>query len=268
MLVRISGEEAAEFLNGLVTCDVLVLEKKQAAFGALLSPQGKILFDFFVIRDEHGFLIDIDAASREDFIKRLMFYRLRRKVEIGFEEQFQSVLVSWGDALEIDGALSVADPRLGEAGQRHYCKSVPPTTQEDYARHRISLGLPEGGVDFQFGDAFPHEALMDQFGGVDFQKGCYVGQEVVSRMQHRGTARKRILKVHSNSNLPESGTDVLAGGKTVGTLGSVNGDIGLAVLRMDRIVLAKKEGLPLMAGDIIIEAEIQSWANFDWPVKA
>lgn len=267
-LVRISGEEATEFLNGLITCDVLVLAEKQAAFGALLSPQGKILFDFFVIRDEHGFLIDIDAASRDEFIKRLMFYRLRRKVEIGIEEEFQTVLVSWGDALEIDDAQSITDPRLEEAGQRHYCKSTPQTTQDDYARHRIFLGLPEGSVDFQFGDAFPHEALMDQFGGVDFQKGCYVGQEVVSRMQHRGTARKRILKVHSDSNLPESGTDVLADTKTVGTLGSVSGNIGLAILRMDRVVSAKEEGLPLMAGDTIIEADIQSWAKFDWPVKA
>ncbi|PCI04425.1 MAG: folate-binding protein YgfZ [Hyphomicrobiales bacterium] len=267
-LVRIGGEEAADFLNGLITCDALVLEEQQAAFGALLSPQGKILFDFFAVRDEHGFLIDIDGASRDDFIKRLMFYRLRRKVEIGFEEEFQSVLVSWGDALEINDALSITDPRLEEAGQRHYCKAVPQPTGDDYARHRISLGLPEGGADFQFGDAFPHEALMDQFGGVDFQKGCYVGQEVVSRMQHRGTARKRILKIHSDSNLPESGTDVLAGGKIVGTLGSISGNIGLATLRLDRIVLAKEEGLPLMAGDIIIEAEIQSWAKFDWPVKA
>lgn len=267
-LVRISGEESADFLNGLITCDVLVLAEKQTAFGALLSPQGKILFDFFVIRDEHGFLIDIDGASRDDFIKRLMFYRLRRKAEIGFEEQFQTVLASWGEPLDIDDALSFTDPRLGEAGQRHYCKAVPQATQDDYARHRISLGLPEGGSDFQFGDAFPHEALMDQFGGVDFQKGCYVGQEVVSRMQHRGTARKRILKVHSDSNLPENGTDVLAGGKPVGALGSVSGNIGLAILRLDRIVSAKKERLPMMAGDTIIEAEIQSWANFDWPVKA
>ncbi|MBL4892335.1 MAG: folate-binding protein YgfZ [Rhizobiaceae bacterium] len=267
-LVRIGGEEAADFLNGLITCDVLVLAEKEAAFGALLSPQGKILFDFFVVRDAHGFLIDIDEASRDDFIKRLMFYRLRRKVEIGFEEDFQLVLASWGDVLEIEDALSIADPRLEEAGQRHYCKSAQQTTQDDYARHRISLGLPEGGSDFQFGDAFPHEALMDQFGGVDFQKGCYVGQEVVSRMQHRGTARKRILKVHSDSNLPESGTNVLAGGKPVGTLGSVSGNIGLAVLRLDRIVSAKEEGLPLTTGDANIEAEIQSWAKFDWPVKA
>ncbi|MFK5979789.1 MAG: folate-binding protein YgfZ [Rhizobiaceae bacterium] len=266
-LVRIGGEEAAEFLNGLITCDVLVLTEKQAAFGALLSPQGKILFDFFVIRDEHGFLIDIDAASSDDFIKRLMFYRLRRKVEIGVEEEFQSVLVSWGVGLEVEDALSITDPRLEEAGQRHYCKSLPQATHDDYARHRISLGLPEGGDDFQFGDAFPHEALMDQFGGVDFQKGCYVGQEVVSRMQHRGTARKRIIKVHSDSNLPESGTDVLADGKLVGTLGSVSGNIGLAVLRLDRVALAKENGLALTAGDATIEAEIQSWAKFGWPVK-
>ena len=267
-LVRLSGEEAADFLNGLITCDVLVLKDHQSAFGALLSPQGKILFDFFVIRDKHGFLIDIDGASRDDFIKRMMFYRLRRKVEIGFEEQFQSVLASWGDKLEVDGALSVTDPRLGEAGERHYCKSAPQITQDDYAQHRISLGLPEGGVDFQFGDAFPHEALMDQFGGVDFQKGCYVGQEVVSRMQHRGTARKRILKVHSDSILPESGSDILADGKIIGTLGSTSEKIGLAILRMDKVVLARDTSLPMMVGEAVIEAEIQSWAGFDWPSKA
>ena len=264
-LVRIQGEDAAEFLNSLVTCEVLLLADKQASFGALLTPQGKILFDFFLIRDGDVFLIDIDADMRDDFIKRMMFYRLRRKVEIEQEEQYQTVAASWGAEISIKGTLSVLDPRLVEAGMRHYCKTPPSSMNDDYTFHRLSLGLVEGGADFEFGSVFPHEALMDQFGGVDFQKGCYVGQEVVSRMQHRTTVRKRFLKVSSASPLPDDHPDIRADGKVIGKLGCTAGTIGLALLRMDRVQSSQEAGIDLMAGDCVIEAEIQAWAKFDWP---
>jgi folate-binding protein YgfZ len=137
-----------------------------------------------------------------------------------------------------------------------------------FAAHRLALGMPSGGEDFPYGDAFPHEALMDQIGGVDFQKGCYVGQEVVSRMQHRGTARSRIVMISSRSDLPPTGTDILAGGRACGKIGSSVGKAGLAMLRLDRARAALDAGQALLAGNNPIVARIQDWANFGWPVDS
>ena len=132
-----------------------------------------------------------------------------------------------------------------------------------YARKRIALNVPEGGADFEYGDAYPHETLMDQFGGVDFKKGCYVGQEVVSRMQHRGSAKKRIISIHSQGDLPMTGTPITADGKPAGVVGSVSGSDGLALLRLDRVVKAES----LLAGEVAISAHIPEWVSFDWPEK-
>ncbi|MCB1456886.1 MAG: folate-binding protein, partial [Nitratireductor sp.] len=123
----------------------------------------------------------------------------------------------------------------------------------------------QGGQDYVYGDVFPHEVLMDQFGGVDFAKGCYVGQEVVSRMQHRGTARNRIIKVSADVPLPSFNTDILAGGKPAGTMGSSSGTHGLAMLRLDRIARAMAKGEMVTAGSLAIKPEIQEWAKFTWP---
>ena len=141
-------------------------------------------------------------------------------------------------------------------------------TEADYHARRIALGVPEGGRDYAYGDAFPHEALFDQLNGVDFKKGCYVGQEVVSRMEHRGTARKRIVGVEGEGPLPASGTEITAGGKPIGTLGSVGGASGLALLRLDRAEEAKAAGLPLRAGDVTVAVRIPAWARFKTPAPA
>jgi hypothetical protein len=132
-----------------------------------------------------------------------------------------------------------------------------------YEAHRIALGVPRGGLDFIYGDAFPHETDMDQLGGVDFDKGCYVGQEVVSRIEHRGTARNRIVPVEAESFAPDAGIAVMAGDKTVGTTGSHAGNRGLAMLRLDRV--AEAAGIPLMAGGVEIELRKPDWAKFAWP---
>jgi folate-binding protein YgfZ len=135
-----------------------------------------------------------------------------------------------------------------------------------YEAHRISLGVPRGGLDFIYGDAFPHEADMDQLAGVDFDKGCYVGQEVVSRMEHRGTARNRIVPVTAESFVPDAGIPVMAGDRQVGTTGSHEGAHGLAMLRLDRVADARAAGVPLIAGGVPIEPRKPGWATFDWPV--
>ena len=239
-LVNVTGEDAEKFLQALITCDVDHLSPGEGNFGALLTPQGKILFDFFIIRTEAGFLVDVASALRDEFVKRLSFYKLRAKVVVAPADDL-SVFAVW-DGIPADG-MAIADPRLPEMGYRLYGPQKP-----------------EGGTDYAYGDAFPHEALMDQFGGVDFAKGCYVGQEVVSRMQHRGTARKRVIVVEGD--LPAPGTEIEAGGKTAGTMGSSNGAAGLAMLRLDRVLDA---GHALQAGGKTLTAKLQPWVKFGWP---
>ena len=125
-------------------------------------------------------------------------------------------------------------------------------TEDEYHNRRIDLGVPEGGRDYAFGDAFPHEAMFDQLNGVDFNKGCFVGQEVVSRMEHRGTARTRTVRVIVDQSVPEPGTSVMAGDKTIGTMGSAANGRGLALLRIDRAIDALDAGLSFAAGGIPI----------------
>jgi folate-binding protein YgfZ len=134
-----------------------------------------------------------------------------------------------------------------------------------YEAHRIALGVPRGGLDFTYGDAFPHETDMDQLAGVDFDKGCYVGQEVVSRMEHRGTARNRIVPVTVEEHAPDVGVPVMAGERQVGTTGSAAGVRALAMLRLDRVADAMAAGTPLLAGGVQIAPRKPGWATFPWP---
>ena len=135
-----------------------------------------------------------------------------------------------------------------------------------YEAHRIALGVPRGGLDFIYGDAFPHEADMDQLAGIDFSKGCFIGQEVVSRMQHRGTARTRIVPVTAASGFaPDAGIPVMAGDKSIGITGSSAGNRALAMLRLDRLADARAAGVPLIAGGVPVEPHKPDWATFAWP---
>jgi hypothetical protein len=263
-LVTVTGPDAAHFLQNLVTCEVEALAPGMAAFGALLTPQGKILFDFFLVKTDDGFLADVDASLADDFVRRLGFYKLRAKVAVERADPALRVHAAWGGEPAVLDGIVVADPRLPQMGWRIYSASVPGLPQGDYAAHRIANGMPQGGLDFAYGDAFPHETLMDQTGGVDFRKGCYVGQEVVSRMQHRGTARSRIVMV-SGDVLPAPGAELTADGKPCGTMGSSIGGAGLAMARLDRVKEALEKGGAIRAGDIEISVEIQPWAKFDWP---
>jgi tRNA-modifying protein YgfZ len=266
-VVRIDGDNATAFLQGLVTCDVEDLEPGQAAFGALLTPQGKILFDFFLIRLEEGYLADVAASQAADFIRRLNFYRLRAKVGFLLEET-TAVVACWQNRPRVEGTLCITDPRLAEMGWRLYGGHAPDCAAGDYLAHRISLGMPSGGEDFAYGDTFPHEALMDQFRGVDFSKGCFVGQEVVSRMQHRGTARKRVVMVAAETPLPMPGTEIRAGATVLGYLGSVSQNRGLALVRLDRASREMAAGNGAMAGETDAKLMLQNFVNYGWPQPA
>jgi folate-binding protein YgfZ len=182
----------------------------------------------------------------------------------------------WGGGDPDRHGLCYADPRLAELGWR--CM-LPPhraaataaamgaalVDADDYETHRIALGLPRGGVDFAYNDAFPHEADMDQLGGVDFNKGCFVGQEVVSRIEHRGIARTRVIPVAIHGAAPEAGVAVTAGSTVLGTMGSGRNGRGMAALRLDRTADAMASGVPLTAGAIEIRPLKPAWARFAWP---
>lgn len=273
-MLSVRGADARKYLQGLLTNDIGKTQGANAIHTGLLSPQGKILFDFFVVADGDGFLIDVAKAKAEDLLKRLGFYRLRAQVELA-EAPSLAVAAAWdGAPRPPEGAIVYVDPRLSELGFRAILPqgSAPaelgcePATEADYHAFRIKLGVPEGGRDYAFGDTFPHEALFDVLNGVDFAKGCYVGQEVVSRMEHRGTARKRIVRIDSAVPLPVSGTPVEADGVPIGTLGSVSGSSGLAMIRLDRAETASGAGRVLTAGGIKVALRRPAFAHFAVPV--
>jgi len=272
-LVSINGDMAVEFLQNLITCDVDGLKEGEAGFGGLLTPQGKILFDFFCIRTGQGFLFDIASELQADFIKRMTFYKLRTPVEISAVENGNKIFAAWDgnkkpdmDDIDIEDGHAYFDPRAGMMGIRIITVQQQVNSDlAEYNSHRIAVGMPQGSDDFAYGNIFPHDAMMDQFetagAGVAFQKGCYVGQEVVSRMQHRGTARRRIVMISANQPLPPFGSAIEANGKSIGTVGSVDDCNGLAMVRIDRLVNALGEGTAITSEDIELEAKMPDWTK-------
>jgi tRNA-modifying protein YgfZ len=266
-VIKVSGEDARDFLNGLITTDLAELKPGLGRFGALLTPQGKIIIDFLITEAPSGhgggFLIDCPRALAQALADKLRFYKLRAKVTVENLSDNLGVVAAWDGEFAMKPDLAFADPRDVRLGWRIL---VPEELKQkvadligadlvdsaEYEAHRIATGVPRGGLDFMYGDAFPHETNMDRLNGVDFDKGCYVGQEVVSRMQHRGTARTRTVRVLLEGPSPEAGATILAGDKPVGTMGSTAGQNGLALIRTDRVADALESGVPLSAGGLAI----------------
>jgi hypothetical protein len=256
---------------------MLELTPRMARFCALLTPQGKIIADFFIAEappaEGGGFFLDVPRALAAMLIERLNLYKLRAKVLIEDLTEVLGVLAVWDGTPPAKYGLSYADPRLPALGAR---AMIPPpraaeaaaelgadiVAAEDYEAHRIALGVPRGGVDFAYGNAFPHEADMDQLGGVDFAKGCYIGQEVVSRIEHRGIARSRAVPIRYDGARPENGVAVTAGERQVGTMGSAAHGLGIALIRLDRVAEAIE---PLKAGGVSIHLVKPDWARFSFP---
>jgi hypothetical protein len=266
-VVKVSGHDARDFLNGLLTTDVALLRPGLGRFGALLTPQGKITTDFLITEAPPGhgggFLVDCPRALAQGLADKLGFYRLRAKVVIENLSDSLGVLAVWDGDPALKPDLAFADPRNAALGWRILVPQELAKKAADlivaemvdstaYDAHRVASGVPRGGVDFMYGDAFPHETNMDRLHGVDFDKGCYVGQEVVSRMQHRGTARTRTVRIILDGPAPEPGAVVLAGDKPVGTMGSAAGHHGLALIRIDRAADALASGTPLTSGGLAI----------------
>jgi folate-binding protein YgfZ len=282
-VVKVAGDGARNFLHGLVTADTLTLAPGAARFCALLTPQGKIIADFIVVEapqaEGGGFFLDIPRALGTALVAKLNLYKLRAKVMIEDLSEVLGVLAAWDGNGTTKYGLRYADPRQPALGLRVI---IPPhlaagtaadlgadiVAASEYEAHRIALGVPHGGIDFKYGDAFPHETDMDQLGGVDFAKGCYIGQEVVSRIEHRGTARTRAVPIRYDGAAPKAGAAIMAGERQVGTMGSAMGGRGLALLRLDRVADALALGEPLTGGGVPIHLVKPDWARFAFPGEA
>jgi folate-binding protein YgfZ len=282
-VVKVAGDDARNFLNGLITGDMAKVAPGRARFAALLTPQGKIIADFIVAEidpaEGQGFFLDSPRALVPALVEKFNFYKLRAKVLAEDLSEVLGVMAVWDNPGLSEYGLAYPDPRLAALGSR---VMLPPhlaaeaaadlgadlVAVEDYEAHRIALGIPRGGADFMYGDAFPHEADMDQLAGVDFDKGCYVGQEVVSRVEHRATARSRVVPVAFEEFAPMSGLPVMAADKQIGMLGSTANRRGLAMLRLDRAADAIAAGTPLEAGGIAVRPVKPSWAKFAFPGEA
>lgn len=264
-VIAISGPDAATLLQNVLTTDVPAVSAAGIGYGALLTPQGKIVADLLLHRHDDVFAADVRADEAEAFAKRLGLYRLRSKVTIAAAPDL-AVFACWGG-----GEEEPADPRLAALGRRWVAGKdsvATDTALADYHRHRIGLAIPEGGLDFAFGDAFPHDTAMDSLHGVAFEKGCYIGQEVVSRMRHRGTARRRVVAVDGSDTLPDPGTPILAGDRDLGRLGTSDGRRGIGIARLDRLRAALDAGETIRVGDVAVTITLPPWATYALPEPA
>lgn len=273
-VLRVRGLEAESFLQGLITQNMGAVRLDQAAYSLLQTPQGKFLFDMFLIEDGHGYLIDCEAARAKDLLKRLFFYKLRAKVEITDQSHTHAVAALPDDKGARAGAAEDAmsgviyvDPRLAGLGKRAI---LPREAAEDCLTHagyelcppsayharRIELGVPEAGYELQPEKTFPLEANLDLLNAIDFKKGCFVGQEVTSRTKRRGQIRKRLVPARMEGPPPEPGRPVVKDGRNVGEVLSHNDETALLSIKLAE---AEEE---MRAGDALLHLYLPDWADF------
>lgn len=284
-IVAVSGTDRVKFLQGLMTNDMRRLAPDRALYAGFLTGQGKLLYDAFVFQDGDRILVDIATGLVEDFVKRLSAFKLRAAVEIGEAAPALAVAAMWGPGatarLKLDSAEGVVgnsalagdrhafvDPRIAALGARLiYPADIPIeaelarlgfacATAADYAEHRLALGIADTA---EIGGeiCYPLEANFEMLHGVDFKKGCYVGQELTARMKLKGELRKRMLPVSSSELLPTTGTSVTADGTELGPLIAASGTRGLALLRLDRLADAREEAIRVK--DVQLAVHWPSW---------
>jgi len=265
-VVEVKGPEVRSFLQGLLTQSVEKLQDGEAAFSALLTPQGKFLFDFFVASHGDALLLECQADRAAELVKRLTFYKLRSKVEIADQSTMFSVVALWdGPAPILPEAVAFPDPRLDGLGTRALVPSETVDTllaasgaeicdAPAYRAHRMALGVGAAGEDYFAGDAFPLEMNFDLLNGIDFHKGCFIGQEVTSRTKRRGSVRKRLVPVAFEGSSPDTGAAIREGDREVGSVTSIDGTRGLALLRLDAVAKAG-----LAAGDVPVRPLPPVW---------
>ena len=276
-VVSVDGPEAGAFLQGLVSNDVERVSEAQAVYAALLTPQGKFLHDFFMLRRGAGYLLDCEGPRVGDLGRRLMAYRLRADVALAdatedfhvvalFGAEAETTAAAFdlppgpGAAAPCEGGTIMRDPRAAGLGLRAILPRERDTalferagfvrgSAADYERHRLAQGAPDGSRDMEVGRATLLECGFEALNGVDFEKGCYVGQELTARTKHRGLVRRRLARVALDGPLPPAGTPIVAGARAVGEIRSGLDDTALAILRLERVAAAAQAGETLTAGE-------------------
>ncbi len=280
-VVALGGPEVRGYLQGLISNDVEKVAPDRAIYAALLTPQGKFLHDLFITADKDGLLLDCEADRRDDLMRRLKIYRLRAKIAID-DRTAEHVVVALigaaavpglgdepGQATEFAGGIAYTDPRLAAIGARAVlpraggaealsAAGFVAAPAVEYERLRLGLGLPDGSRDMLVEKATLLESGFEELNGVDWDKGCYMGQELTARTKYRGLVKKRLVPVAIAGPVPEPGTPVLSGGKQAGEMRSAGAGLGLALMRLEALA---KDG-PFTAGEARLTPRKPDWAAF------
>ena len=284
-LITVGGPDRKEFLQGLISNDIEQVSSKRAIWAALLTAQGKYLHDFFIVEIDDVFFLDCEAERLRDLGQRLSRFKLRAEVDLGIADGFDVWAIYGPEALawaELEAAPGIArplaegtvycDPRIPDIGARavlsvksaraHWQKpGIEPGSGADYDRLRISLGLPDGSRDMVVEKATLLENNFDPLHGVDWNKGCYVGQELTARTKYRGLIKKRLIPVEISGDTPETGTQVTADGRDAGEVRSLAGGLALALIRRDKLNLSVEQGVPLVAGNATLTPRLPEWQS-------
>jgi folate-binding protein YgfZ len=265
-VIALEGADARNFLQGLITNDIGQCTPGRAIYAALLTPQGKILFDFFVAAVDNGLWLDCASASASELAKRLGFYRLRAKLGIAAMSELAVAAVWNGSTVSAATNGTVfPDPRLPELGDRVIAPrqqveaAIAAIQRDDYQSFRLQMGVPDS-ADLPSDQVFALDAGLEELHGVSFTKGCYVGQEVTSRMKHRATARRRFY-IAEAAEMPPPGTSIEARGRELGRISSAKGGRGLALIRLDRLAEAEQNNLRLLANGEPIALHRPGWLH-------
>ncbi len=282
-VLRLSGRDVRTFLQALVTRDLDYLTTAQTVYSALLTPQGKYLFDFFLAQHDGDILLDGEAARLDALMKRLNMYKLRADVAITKEDGWEiSAIYNGNSGMEpkagaarpFGAGVAFTDPRLLDAGARIMAPvgqankmlsdaGFAPGDETDYEYFRLGLALPESGRDLVTDKSLMLESNLDSLNGVDFDKGCFVGQELTARTKYRALVRKRLLPVEVQGPMPEPNEPLMSGQSEIASMRSGQGDRGLALVRLDRLVEAGGLGITLTAGSAQLTPMLPSWADFE-----
>ncbi len=286
-LLKVSGDDALNFLQGLVTNDVSKVNPECALYSAMLSPQGKYLYDFFIVQINDELVLDCEAGRLDDLKRKLNMYKLRSKVQIIDINQHFMVSAFFGysvaETLQLNkiegavkpflGGVAFIDPRIAsiggraiiprdDAGEKLTKAGFPSGNPEEYESLRLKLGLPDGSRDMQIDKAILLENGFQELNGIDWEKGCYMGQELTARTYYRGLIKKRLMPVQIEGPLPEPGTAIMLGDKNVGEMRSGNAEWGLALIRLEQFNYISKSGEVFSAEGTTLRPVKPGWAEF------
>ena len=285
-VLTVGGADRDEFLQGLISNDIDRVAADRAIWAAYLTPQGKYLHDFFVTKFDGVTHLDCEAERLMDLGQRLHRHKLRAKIDLGLGEGLAVAALFGGDALAaldlpaepgvaraLGAGMVYVDPRLAAAGARAILPAADAAAlleergfvaagPQDYDRARLTLGLSDGSRDLIVEKSTLLESNFDELHGVDWEKGCYMGQELTARTKYRGLVKKRLIPVRLEGDTPEAGEQVMCDGKEIGEMRSSLGPRGLALIRLDRLAAAQESGAALTAGTARVTPEKPDWANY------